>query len=511
MASTRNLDAKISGWILEFLLRHQISDLLVNKIVTDINFPIADDNPRLKKTLILRSIDSEIRDGSVSETMLESLEVLEKLDRGEGIKVSNLMKEAYRTVAVECTVKYLGGSPSRSGGRYFEAVERIWRGRVQKLEKVGESELFTEELRECRDQIEAAIWDSSVCKRFMERNSRNEALKLVKAYLCEAMALMGPSFLKAVARKEKEAKEKAVTVADGDAGDQNAGGADKPTTKKTQKKKVLHKQKEIASHRRHKGKAKIVDCEEQDVDRPCNSYQTLQSTEVDKMQESLRRSSMELQAVVKDPLPEALRLVEALIAEMARKAFNQENSVQSRDIKDASTSFSVVISEVAKKIINQDSSLQNLSVKGVSVPNLSNNETVEHVQTEANNEMPSCSNQNELPKLSLMERNSTARAYEWDDSIDDSPDEGARNHVSRVHLETPKRKAVSPLKKYELMKFARRRKMKRWSLEEEDALREGVKKFGKGNWKLILNSRRDIFAERTEVDLKDKWRNMTRF
>ncbi|CAL5440039.1 unnamed protein product [Camellia sinensis] len=34
--------------------------------------------------------------------------------------------------------------------------------------------------------------------------------------------------------------------------------------------------------------------------------------------------------------------------------------------------------------------------------------------------------------------------------------------------------------------------------------------FGIGNWKLILNSYRDIFEERIEVDLKDKWRNMIR-
>ncbi|KAL7225863.1 hypothetical protein ACSBR1_021090 [Camellia fascicularis] len=33
---------------------------------------------------------------------------------------------------------------------------------------------------------------------------------------------------------------------------------------------------------------------------------------------------------------------------------------------------------------------------------------------------------------------------------------------------------------------------------------------GIGNWKLILNSYRDIFEERIEVDLKDKWRNMIR-
>ncbi|XP_065855292.1 uncharacterized protein [Euphorbia lathyris] len=81
----------------------------------------------------------------------------------------------------------------------------------------------------------------------------------------------------------------------------------------------------------------------------------------------------------------------------------------------------------------------------------------------------------------------------------------------KVRLDSPKRKNVSPLKLYELKKFTRRRRpTKIWSPEEEDALREGVKKYGAGNWKIILNSNRNIFSDRQEVDLKDKWRNLMR-
>ncbi|KAJ8768726.1 hypothetical protein K2173_023630 [Erythroxylum novogranatense] len=508
------MDMEISGWILEFLLRQQISDLLLNKIVTNVDFPIANNNQRLKKTLILRSIASEIGNGSVSEKILESLEVIEKLDQREGVKIVDLMKAAYRAVAVECTVKYLGGSPLKRGqGRYFEALKRIWGGRVEKLDEMGESELVTDELRECRDEIEAAICDSNVCKRLLERNTRNEALKLVRAYLGEAMALMGPSFLEAVARTEREAKEKAATEsAEECTGDRNAGDTDKFTDKGNQKKVLLHKQKGISSHQRHKGKVKIIDCEQLDVDRPCSRYETVPTPEGDKVQESLRHSSMELQAIVKDPLPEALHLAKTLITEMANKVLIQENSVETqkgRDVDGSNSCVGAVISEVGKKNSNQDTSLQSLTGKDVLVPIPSNDGTAERLQTEASTRIPCHSNQNEPPKISLMERNSTAHTYEWDDSIDDSP-EGAVNYACRLHLDSPKRKAVSPLKKYEVAKLAKRRKMKRWSLEEEDALREGVQKFGKGNWKLILNSRRDIFAERTEVDLKDKWRNMTR-
>lgn len=38
---------------------------------------------------------------------------------------------------------------------------------------------------------------------------------------------------------------------------------------------------------------------------------------------------------------------------------------------------------------------------------------------------------------------------------------------------------VSPLKKQESPKFARKRKARRWSLQEEEALRDGVEKYVK--------------------------------
>ncbi|KAE8039422.1 hypothetical protein FH972_011834 [Carpinus fangiana] len=47
---------------------------------------------------------------------------------------------------------------------------------------------------------------------------------------------------------------------------------------------------------------------------------------------------------------------------------------------------------------------------------------------------------------------------------------------SRLHLSGPKRKLVAPLKKQEVTKFARRRQINRWSLLEEDTLRNAVQK-----------------------------------
>jgi len=49
---------------------------------------------------------------------------------------------------------------------------------------------------------------------------------------------------------------------------------------------------------------------------------------------------------------------------------------------------------------------------------------------------------------------------------------------------------------------------KKYSEEEVDRLLDGIMKFGLGHWADILVENRDIFKDRTSVDLKDKWRNI---
>ncbi|ETI49504.1 hypothetical protein F442_06702 [Phytophthora nicotianae P10297] len=50
-----------------------------------------------------------------------------------------------------------------------------------------------------------------------------------------------------------------------------------------------------------------------------------------------------------------------------------------------------------------------------------------------------------------------------------------------------------------------------WSAEEETFLRRGVEKYGIGKWKKILIDGKDVFSShRTNVDLKDKWKNLCR-
>ncbi|KAK9827119.1 hypothetical protein WJX74_007061 [Apatococcus lobatus] len=57
---------------------------------------------------------------------------------------------------------------------------------------------------------------------------------------------------------------------------------------------------------------------------------------------------------------------------------------------------------------------------------------------------------------------------------------------------------------------APRRKIGRWTEEETNALIRLTQEIGKSKWKKILEAGEGIFQNRSQVDLKDKWRNLER-
>ncbi|KAL6955708.1 hypothetical protein U1Q18_020663 [Sarracenia purpurea var. burkii] len=572
----------IARWILEFFLRQSVDDRVLNAVLRVL--PISNDDSSLKKTMLLRIIESETAKGTVSEKILGLLERIEELDCQEGASSSEAMKKAYCSVAVNCTVRFLDGSVE-IGSKYFDAVKRIWRGKVCRMERL-EVGLISDELRDWKDDIEAAVWDPSACENVRMKNRGIDALEAVRAYVAEAWERMGPSFLELMSeaydtisevlglgcrRKcEQMVGERAASLPGSP-----HGLIARNENKETQRGGVLPRRKHVAI-KRSRGLTtatsrgvKIADTEELDLRKSSNNYDCLPTPEINKVQAALRDSSLELQAVVKDPLPDAFRLAEKVISSMARENNNQAPSVERQngvdvdapdpyrgvkiadteelDLRKSSNNYDClptpeinkvqaalrasslelqavvkdplpdafrlaekVISSMARENNNQAPSVERQNGVDVDAPDPSVGMNAEHSPVnEANLNNQSCRHQNNVPKPSLMARNSTAHIYEWDDSIEASS-EGSPGHGSRLHLPTPKRRVVSPLKKYEITKLARRM-VKKWSTLEEDTLRIGVQKYGKGNWKLILNSYRDIFEERTQVDLKDKWRNMTRY
>ncbi|XP_011090069.1 telomere repeat-binding protein 2-like [Sesamum indicum] len=444
-----DVDPDIAIWVLEFLLRQPLEDRMVNSLLRAL--PLPTENSKLQKLILLKKLESEMSRNSISESTLELLEQLEEIEFRQGSEmVSDAMKHAYCSVAVECTVKLL-----LKGFGGVELGEWRW-----------------------KDEIEAAVWEDNACQSILKKSEGVNAIEAVNAYLREEKEKMGPSFLELVAEQVKNDDVLQGMLGVGSV-DQIAGneahlcsvGRDtdvgnvnnymqKGKIKLRDKLVGLRGSRGLASRKARR--AKIVESDEMKIGASNKNYNLPHSPEVNGVRKALQSSSLELQAVVKDPLPDALRLAEA-ISGVAREDKGHDPTE---------------VNHVAGNQFVVDGA----GVIHSTVPNVS-----------------------DTRKRSLMERNSSAHTYEWDGSQEDRTD-----CRGRLQLPSPRVINVSPLDRYEAANIKKRRKARKWSTLEEDTLRAGVQKYGKGNWKVILTTQRDIFEGRTEVDLKDKWRNLTR-
>ena len=104
------------------------------------------------------------------------------------------------------------------------------------------------------------------------------------------------------------------------------------------------------------------------------------------------------------------------------------------------------------------------------------------------------------------ERKLTATTVTWDSQGNDTPERIVKDVNRPDPLDNlpweKERKVFSP---------EERKKKCKWTKAEEDALERGVEQFGAGQWANILRANADAFnPKRTAVDLKDKWRSLSR-
>mgnify|MGYP002403720675 CR=1 FL=1 len=118
----------------------------------------------------------------------------------------------------------------------------------------------------------------------------------------------------------------------------------------------------------------------------------------------------------------------------------------------------------------------------------------------------------EAEKSSLLEKKPSATEVEWSetegsdsDEIEDSDEELKLNRAKSPKQFSPLRRASTVGRKR--MSSPSRFRRKRWSEEEEQMLINGVKEYGEGKWAEILEHY-GFSAMRTNIDLKDKWRNL---
>ncbi|OMO98662.1 hypothetical protein COLO4_13781 [Corchorus olitorius] len=467
----------------------------------------------LKKACIICSIQDRVADGSIPEDILDSLLLVEQVDRTQGLAVSDSMRAAFTAVALHCTLSFL----PLSWYSYYDAVRRIWGLRLQNLEDSHSSHLIGPELAQWRTDVEAALWDSEASQRLLRLNTRRDALHHLRVYLKEARSLIKPAFLRLAFLAPKDPVTAAAQPIHGaqltalDEGAQPTAPPDEgpqptalpeedsqptaPLDKSKIKLKVsiylgqqyvrflagvlrVNSQKGYkldASRRHNRGRIVITDLED---DKPsCSNYGSLSTAEVSKLQDALISSIADLLDVVTDPLPDALKVAEMVASVLEERNKNKDVHASSVnpavDVPGTSLNPNTELARATGENLNARATADNHS-KDKSVPPPSIHPTCKPAQAgEENRESRAFIHQNKEIRPSLMERNGTARTYEWEDSIDVS---GTSSCSERCRLPSPKAKFVSPLKVCEHKRWTKRRKRRMWSPEEEQALFDGVAK-----------------------------------
>ncbi|CAI0556730.1 unnamed protein product [Linum tenue] len=558
-AGERKMDGDIVRWALEFVIRKSTDSSLVKKLIANVGLPFPADDSRFKKTVILRSLQDEIGKGSVSEDMLEWFEILEELDRRDGIAVSESMKLAYCAVAVECTVKQ----------KFLEAVDRIWKVRFGGLE--GKSELVTGEVLKVRGYMEKVLIDLDSCLAVMKWRDTHEALKLVGEYLKEAMEAMGPSFLELVARKQlgiewgenrrssdgeerlcedggdggRQKSEEILKRKDGssgETGDGSKGRVDGTGNDEEEEEEQLcenvgdgakgsHDEDILKRNDVDSGKTGEVSNGEEHIFEDLGGGEDMskrkdggsdkagecskggfdgKGNEEEHVSENAGDGSKRAHGEDGGNEPEG----EDILKRKKRKdrdseKIGEENGMKGKKRKGAAVKpmHHLPRRSAPAKIADMDveeAAIDDQSILG------------KHLAKEVVDAQPN------QPETCLEPGSGTATANQEPVEVETQtgkhntnpePGTSTTNDVADVPRPTTARKLPpgSPPKKPIDPSLLQRRKKRKWTVEEETALYNGVQQFGVGSWKEILSSRRQSFNNRTEVDLKDKWRNMTRW
>ncbi|KAE8677374.1 hypothetical protein F3Y22_tig00111522pilonHSYRG00050 [Hibiscus syriacus] len=116
--------------------------------------------------------------------VLESMILVDELDRGRGVHASDAMREAFCALAVHRTLRWL----HFSWDDYFDDVRRIWVKEIGDLEVSGASCLLSTDLARWRKDTEAELWDRETAKRLLRIETADEARRLVRVYLEEAFS-----------------------------------------------------------------------------------------------------------------------------------------------------------------------------------------------------------------------------------------------------------------------------------------------------------------------------------
>jgi hypothetical protein len=118
----------------------------------------------------------------------------------------------------------------------------------------------------------------------------------------------------------------------------------------------------------------------------------------------------------------------------------------------------------------------------------------------------------EHTKGTLYQKKKSAQQMTFDDSNEDESDDGMK--MSALPNRPKKPEGSRPTPQIDIQQLAGQRsgpkKRKRFTAEEDQAIMEGVQRFGAGKWSEIKSTYSMELRDRDTIQIKDRYRNMTK-
>ncbi|XP_010453578.1 PREDICTED: uncharacterized protein LOC104735470 isoform X1 [Camelina sativa] len=432
------------NWVAEFvLLRQHNPRVLPTKLISALQLGDSSDCLNLKISSVLRDISNSLIRGAIDEGTLDLLEVLEKLLLQQHSLLMESHKSAYCWTAAECTLRFMWPLIA-SDGFFTEALERIWTKRIGVLKERG-SDLVSGDLLKWETDLKNALEDPELYQRIRETNIRYTAITFLTQLLKEQWALLGSSSLESVVQR-RFLKRKADNV---ERGDTNA--ADE-STRRLESDTIDNANEPRGESGDGNGSNRENDNDVEGVGCLVNEKHASEEEQTVGAQEHEHEPSLD-----------------------------KGDETAARELKDYLLEIQGHIDPSTRQREEPNNAIDH-SVNVTPPP------------TRLNRTGTSGQDHNEAPQQDNVNEKGSGSQGTWSGRV-------------RRRRPTPVPLNVSPLKKGGLAKSHVRRPKKFWTHEEVEALREGVKEYGR-SWKDIKNGNPAVFAERTEVDLKDKWRNL---
>ncbi|CAA7032341.1 unnamed protein product [Microthlaspi erraticum] len=481
----------IDKWVAEFFIRRQQNPKVPPiTLLSALKFGDSPECLNLKISSVLRDISSSLIRGTVGEGTLDLLETLEKLLLQQHSSLMESHKTAYCWMAAECTLRFMWPL-SAWEGVFTDAIERIWTNRIGVLKESG-SGLVTDELLKWETDLTTAVVDPEFYHRIRVTNIRYTAVSFLTQFLKEQWALLGSSSLESEAQR-RFLKRKAENHLEGDCVDNRKDPSDVDESTRLLEDDTI----DDVSERRGTGEGKDGNEKDRDVE----EVGSLENDKVIEQHASEEEQTMSTQEEEDEPSLDKVIEQHALEEEQTMSSEEEEHEPSLDDEGDKTAAR-----ELKDYLLEIQAHIDGSTRKGQEP----NNDTVIEEHAADEEQEPSIEIDHSVDVTPQVNRIGT-RSQDHKEEPDNvnakaSGSQGTWSGRIRPRLPSPLPLYVSPLKK---ATSPVRRPKKFWTPEEVEALREGVKDFGK-SWKDIKNANPAVFAERTEVDLKDKWRNLVR-